>query len=264
MPAVRKDPPPGERMDNLVVFAHTQRDTDFEVANDSGKVRCTVCRANYSCEPWICRSSAAAHMKSERHNRSIAAKRQRAEQAAKDNEWQKVAASETEKLFRDSFVPMDSIPSIRVTRNKPTAVSSQLQSEEEEEVMRRVLRHLNVAQKDDPSSCPIHAWQRADQSIEAQVAQVVAGNLTALGPDTGDDDVLANVMSTACSWIPPHSPWPRVIDHSTTPDSQLPVDKIEHLAFGKSLPDKGTEWYPYKSKTVRLSRSSCHGPNINY
>ena len=264
MPAVRKDPPSGERTYSLATFIHTQLDTDFEVANDSGKVRCTVCLTNYNCEPWIQRSSAAAHTKSERHNRSVAAKRQRADEAAKDDERWKATASEADKLLSDSFFPKDSIPSIRVTRNEPTLVSSQLQSDDEEEMMRKVLRHLNVPQKDDPSGCPIHDWQRADQSLEAQVAQVVAGNLAALGPDTRDDDVLANVMSTACLWIPPHSHWPRVTDHFTTADSQLPVDEVEHLAFGKSLPDKGTEWYPYKSKTVRSSRSLCHGPNINY
>ena len=259
MPAVRKEPPPGERTYNLAAFRRAQLDADFEIANDSGKVRCTVCLANYNCEPWIHRSSATAHTKSERHNRSVVAERRRAEEAAKVNERQNVVASETEKLFSDSFIPADSIPSIQVTRNEPRAVSSQLQSEEEEEMMRKVLRHFNAPQKDDPSSCPIHAWQRADQSLEAQVAQVVAGNLAALGPDTGEDDLLANVMSTACLSIPLRSPRPRVIDHSTTPDSQLPVDEVEHLAFGKSLPDKGTEWYPYKSKTVRLSHPSCHG-----
>lgn len=136
----------------------------------------------------------------------MAAKRQQVDELAKDNKWWKNVTSETEKLFSDRFVPADALPNVRVMGKEPTAVPSQLQTEEEEEMMRRVLRHLSAPQKDDPSSCPLHGWQLADQSLEAQVAQVVAGNLTAPGPDIGDDDVLANVMNTACSWIPLPSP----------------------------------------------------------
>ena len=160
----------------------------------------------------MCRSSAIPHMKSERHTRSVTIKQQRADIAAKDDERWKATTSETEKLFSGGgFVPMDAVPSIRVTKNEPRTVSSQLQIDQEEGMMRRVLKHLNTPEKDDRASCPIHSWQLADQSLEAQVAQVVAGNLAAIGPDTGDDDVLANVINAACSWILPPSPQPRVI-----------------------------------------------------
>jgi len=166
-----------------------------------------------------------------------------------DDERWKSATLETEKLLSDSFVPADSIPSIQVTTREPTTVSSQLQADEEEEMMRKVLRHLNAPEKDDPTNCPIHSWQLADQSLEAQVAQVVAGNLSAPGVDMGDDDVLADVMNTTCLWILSSSIWPHRID--LTLASQLSVEEVEHIAFGKPLPNKGTEWYPYKSKTVR-------------
>jgi len=131
--------------------------------------------------------------------------------AAKDNARWKDVTLETEKLLGDSFVPADGVPNIQVTTNEPTMASSQLRIDEEEEMMRRVLRHLNTPEKDDPTSRPIHGWQLADQSLEAQVAQVVAGNLSALGPDTGDDDVLADVMSTACLSILPPSPQSRIM-----------------------------------------------------
>lgn len=204
MPAIRKDLPPGERRWSPVSSTPAKPNPDFEVANDSGKVRCTICLANSGCEPWIHRSSAAAHTKTERHNRGVAAKRQRADETARDNEQWKGVTSETENLFGKGFIPADAIPNIRVTGKEPTTVSSQLRADEEEEMMRRVLRHLNAPQKDDPTSCPIHSWQLADQSLEAQVAQVVAGNLTALDSNTGgDDDVLTNVINTARSWIPP-------------------------------------------------------------
>jgi len=100
----------------------------------------------------------------------------------------------------------------------------------------------------DPTNCPIHGWQLADQSLEAQVAQVVAGNLSAPGVDMGDDDVLVDVMNATCLWILLSSIWPRRID--STLASQLSVEEVKHIAFGKPLPNKGTEWYPYKSKMV--------------
>lgn len=200
MPAVRKNLPPGRRVYHPVSFVHTQLDSEFEVANDSGKVRCTICFANNSREPWIHRSSTATHLKSERHSRSAIAKRQRFDNAARDSKRWKEATSETEKLFSDSFVPADAIPSVQVTRNEPAPVSSQLRTDEEEEMMRRVLRHLDDPQKDDLGTHPAHGWQLADHSLEAQVAQVIAGNVDAIGSDTGDDDFLAKMMSVACLW----------------------------------------------------------------
>ena len=133
-------------------------------------------------------------------------KKRQTDEAARDDEWWKDAASETELFFSDIFIPTDAAPHVRVMKNEPTAVPSQLQTEEEEEMMRKVLRHLNAPQKDDPSGCPIHGWQVVDQSLESQVAQVIAGNIDALGPDPGDGDILANIMNTACAWIPPSPP----------------------------------------------------------
>jgi len=115
---------------------------------------------------------------------------------AKDNERWKVATLEAEKLSNDGFVPTDTVPSVHVIRNEPVVVASQLQTEEEEETMRRVLRHLGDP---DPGIHPVQGWQLADQSLEAQVAQVIAGNLDGIGPNTEDEDLLADVMSTVCS-----------------------------------------------------------------
>jgi len=204
MPAVRKNLPPGRRVYHPVSFVYTQLDLEFEVANDSGKVRCTICFANNSREPWIHRSSTTTHLKSERHNRSAVAKQQRFDNAARDSERWKEATSETEKLFSDSFVPADAIPSVQATRNEPVPVSSRLRTDEEEEMMRRVLKHLDDPQKDDPGAHPAHGWQLTDHSLEAQVAQVIAGNVDAIGSDTGDDDFLEKMMSAACLWnLPP-------------------------------------------------------------
>jgi len=223
-PLRKRTPHPVRGYTTLVVLhTGTQPDSDFEVANDSGKVRCIVCFANDNSEPWIHRSSATAHMKSERHNRSVAAQRQRTDEAARDSERWKEATFEMDKLFSNSFVPADTFPSVRVTKHEPTAVSSQLQTEEEEEAMRRVLRYLNDPPKDDPTSSPIHDWQRAGQSLEAQVAQVIAGNLAALGPDMGDDDFLEDVMSTARLLIPPSSLRPRCTDPTTFQTRTYPL-----------------------------------------
>jgi hypothetical protein len=218
MPAVKKDLPPGEIMYHPVSFGltHIQLGPDFEVADDHRKVRCTVCLARNPSEPWINRSNATSHTKSARHNHSVAAKRQRANEVVRDNEVWKERASETKKLFGDDFIPMDAVPSVRVTRNEPVTIPSQIRSDEEEDMMTRVFRYLETPQKDGPGSHPIDSWKVMDQSLEAQVEQVIAGNLTALGPDEGrGDNVLENLINTARVWIPLPLP-SRVID-STPP-----------------------------------------------
>ena len=221
---------------------------DFEVANNSEKVRCGVCLASNERESWIKKSSANAHTKSERHNRNIAAKRQQVDEVARNDVHQNKLAAETENLFGDGFFPVDAVPSVQVTSNEPKQVLSQLQANEETEMTRKVLRYLDTPQKEDPSGFPIDGWQVADQSLEAQVEQIVNGNLTVVDPETEGDGVLAGVMSEACWWISPRSHGEQLT--YTAPDSQLPVDGVEHLAFGKSLPNKEVEWYPYTNKTV--------------
>lgn len=201
-------------MDCPVSFVCAEPDSEFEVANDLGKVRCTICLANNSCEPWINRSSATAHAKSERHRHRVAARRRQVDETARDNERWKEATLEAEKLSGDSFVPTDTVPSVRVMRNEPVAALSRLQTDEEEEMMRSVLRHLDDT---DPDTHPIEGWKVANQSLEAQVAQVIAGNLDVMGPSTEDDNFLADVMSTVCSSIPP--PLPR---HATNPEPLQP------------------------------------------
>jgi hypothetical protein len=117
---------------------------------------------------------------------------------ARGNEQWKEAISETEKMFSDSFVSVDAVPGVEVTRNEPIPVVSQLQTDEEEEMMRRVLRHLDNPQKGDSGQ----GWQLANQSLEAQVAQVIAGNINTIGSDTGDDNFLAGVMNATRLWFP--------------------------------------------------------------
>ena len=56
----------------------------FEVANDSKKVRRTICFAKDGCEPWINRSSAAAHIGSGRHGRSMVIERRQLGEVAGD------------------------------------------------------------------------------------------------------------------------------------------------------------------------------------
>ena len=112
---------------------------------------------------------------------------------ARNNKLWRDRASETEKMFGESFVPMDAVPSVRVTRNEPAVVPSQLLADEEEEMTRRVLRYLDDPQKDDPISRSIDSWKTADRSLEDQV---VAGCLRALGPDTGDEETVRGTVTT--------------------------------------------------------------------
>lgn len=61
-------------------------DPDFEVANDSDKVRCSICLTNHYCEAaWINRSSISGHTKSKRHTLSVAEKQQQDRQTVMEN-----------------------------------------------------------------------------------------------------------------------------------------------------------------------------------
>ena len=107
-----------------------------------------------------------------------------------------------ERLFNNSFTPTDAVPNVQVMMNEPISVSSRLRTDEEEEMMRRMLRHLDDPRKDDPGIHPIPGWQLPDQSLGLQVAQFISGNINTIGLDTGDNDFLANVINAACLWIP--------------------------------------------------------------
>jgi hypothetical protein len=135
----------------------------FEVANDSKKVRCIIYFAKDSCEPWINCSSATAHMGSGQHISSETEKRQQLGEMERDNERLMEAACEAKKLFGDSFIPVDTIPSIQVMENNSEAMLFQLQTDEEKEMTRRVLRHLNDPKKEDPNIHPICRQDCSDQ-----------------------------------------------------------------------------------------------------
>ena len=151
---------------------------------------------------------------------------------ARSSKQQEKTSSETGKLFGDSFIPVGAIPSVRVTRNEPAAVPSQLQADEEEEMMRRVLRYLDDPQKDDPGSCPINSWKTIDQSLEAQVTQVIAGNLDLPAPGAGNDNILADIINTTCLWIPPPL-LPRVTDST-------PLQAHSYLSMRSSILHSGS------------------------
>ena len=152
----------------------------------------------------------------------------------------KKTTSETEKLFNNSFVPVDAVPTIRVTRDEPAAMSSQLQAEAEEGLMRGALKYLNDPQKDTPGSYPINDWQRSGQSLEAQVEQVIAGNLATSDPGTGDVDFLEDVMSTACSWILlPPSPQPHRTDSTILQTQSYPLTRSNTSHLGSRSQIRG-------------------------
>lgn len=204
MPAQKKDPPRGKKMYCPMLSVAVQLDLDFEVSNDdSRKVRCTVCLASNRNEQWISRNSATTHTRSERHNRSAAAMRQRADDAARaDVRWANVV-SEIGRPFGDGFVPADALPSIRVTKNKLKPMSSQLQAEEEEEMMRRVLGHLSAPHRNGSSGGhSFHNQETADQSLEAEAARTVARSRALPAPDPNtEDEVLAQMMKIASTWV---------------------------------------------------------------
>lgn|ERR1700709_1772969 len=100
-------------------------DPHFKIANDgSGKVRCTICPTHGGHESWINNSSANAHLKNQRHGRSVATEQRQADEAASDSsQWMKIAA-ETERQLKEDFVPQDAVPSAQVTSNKPIPLRS--------------------------------------------------------------------------------------------------------------------------------------------
>ena len=144
-------------------------------------------------------------MGSGRHISGQAAKRQQLGEMERDDERLTEAACEAENLFGDSFVPVDAVPSIQVMKNNSEAMSFQLQTDEEKEMTRRVLRYLNDPKKEDPDNHPICREDFSDQlqGAQAVVEQVFAGNLGVVDPDIGGNGLLENVMSTAGLWASP-------------------------------------------------------------
>ena len=204
MPAQKKDPPRGKKMSCPTLSVAIQLDLDFEVANDgSGKVRCTVCLASNRNEQWISRNSATTHTRSERHNRSAAAMRQRADDAARADVRRANVVSEIGRPFGDGFVPADALPSIHVSKNELKPMSSQLQAEEEEEMMRRVLGYLHTPHRNGSSGGhSIHNQDTTDQPLEAEATRTIARSIALPAPDPNtEDEVLAQMMKIASMWV---------------------------------------------------------------
>ena len=227
--------------------------TGFEILNETDKVRCQVCLASSGYEPWINRTSAWSHLKSERHRGCEEAKKRHKETEARlsqnshrDAEWSAT--------MWDAFLTPEVIPSIQVNaRERVVPAHPVLVEEECEQPEWLVSQFINHTEDTTGSEA-----NGRDRSLDDWIAATF-GEDVLLGPDE-EDETVTNVLNTACLFFPQ----PRHVDVSYPPlDSKMSLDKFESVAFGKPFPDRKAEWYPYESKTVRCVMGTISCASVN-
>ena len=192
MPAPKKELPPGKP--NSIEFAITVAhmcETGFEISSETGKVRCRTCLTWGGCEPWILRSSAQTHLKSEHHReREVAMKRHEETQERLHQNFRRDAERST--AMWDEFLTPAAIPSIQVNARETVAPAHPVSVEEECEQAEWL--HDFINQTEDTSRSGADG---RDQSLDEWLAATF-GNSILLGQDE-EDETVTNVLNTACS-----------------------------------------------------------------
>ena len=190
MPAAKKELAPGKS--NLVELAMNTTHmckTDFEVSSETGKVRCRTCLTAGGYEPWILRSSAQAHLKSEHHRECETAKKRYEETRERLNQTFHHDVEHSAAMW-DEFLTPKAIPSIQVNARETVAPAHPVLVEQEceqEGWLHDFINHTNI-------SCP--EADRRDRSLDEWLAATF-GEAVLLGQDE-DDETVTSVLNAAC------------------------------------------------------------------
>jgi len=165
--------------------------TDFEISSETGRVRCRVCVALDGSEPWILRSSALGHLKSDRHRENEVAKK------GYDETHERLRQSfhrdaERSAAMWDEFLTPEAIPSIQVNAREAVGPALPVSIEECDEA--EWLRDFINGAED--TSCS--GTDSRDRSLDEWLAASF-GEAIQLGQDEEDETVTTNVLNAACS-----------------------------------------------------------------
>jgi len=141
----------------------------------------------------------------------------------------------------NEFLAPEAIPSVQVNARQTVAPARPVSIEEfdKEEWLHDFINGTEDA---------LRSADGRDRSLEEWLAASF-GEAILLGQDE-EDETVTNVLNTACSSFIDQNPSCHRGTH-LHPDSSMPLDEFESVAFGKPFPDRETEWYPYESKVVR-------------
>ena len=195
MPAPKKELPPGEcnSAELATTVTHTYK-TDFEISSETGKVRCRTCLTAGGYEPWILRSSAQAHLKSEHHHERETAKKRYEETQERLNQTFHRDAERSAAMW-DTFLAPEVIPSIQVNPREtiaPVCPVPMVEEHEQEEWLRDFINCTEDASRPEADG--------RDRSLDEWLAATF-GEAILLGQDE-DDETVTNVLNAACSSFP--------------------------------------------------------------
>ena len=215
--------------------------TVFEILSETGKVHCQTCLVGNDCEPWILRSSAQAHLKSDHHHkREIANKRYKETRERLDQNF--CHDAEQSAAMWNEFLAPGAIPSIQVNPQETVAPAHSALMEEDHEQADWLCDFINQT-----TDTPHPRVDKHDRSLDDWLAATF-GDTILMGEDE-EDETVPNVLNAACLFFYQLGSEIYNVSHIHL-DSKMPLDEFESFAFGKPFPDRKTEWYPYDSNTV--------------
>ena len=162
---------------------------EFELSDETRKVCCQTCLGSNIYEPWIHRSSAQSHLKSDHHRKSEVAKKQHEETQERLSTSFTCDAEHSAAMW-DMFLTPKTLPSIQV--NSQERVSPAHPTEEECEQPQWLIDQFINYTKDlmHPEA------KKHDQSLNEWMATEF-GEDVLLGPDK-EDETVTNVLNAAC------------------------------------------------------------------
>ena len=192
MPAPKKDLPLGKYNFEGSVMTETHIcETEFELSNEPGKVRCRTCLESNGYEPWIRRPSAQSHLKSERHRNSEIAKTRHKEMQERLRQ-NFLHDSERSAVMWDTFLAPEALPSIQVNPREQFAPAHPASMEEDceqpEWLVDQFINHTEDAMGSKTN--------KRDQSLDDWIAATFGEDIL-LGPDE-EDEAVTNVLNAAC------------------------------------------------------------------
>ena len=164
---------------------------EFELSDETGRVRCRTCLGSNVYEPWICRSSAQSHLKSDHHCKSeVAKKRHEETQERLSKNFHRDA--EHSAAMWNVFLAPEALPSIQVNSRERVAPAHPVFVEEECEQPQWLIDQFINHTEDltHPEA------KKRDRSLDEWMA-TECGEDVLLGPDE-EDETVTNVLNAAC------------------------------------------------------------------